>query len=151
MPLVLKDGAETAGLPTIKLGGKDYFVARQRLRDIIVHTTMGPRIEAVMRKFHHNSDVAAARLKGDAAAAAMEVSDADIEPLITVVWQGLLPLYPSVTRDDLLDDEIDILDLFNALAVIQRQSTSRRASAAGETEATGDPKAPTGERSSPSS
>jgi hypothetical protein len=133
MPFTLKEGAETSGLPTISLAGEAYFVARLPLRRTIAIAALMPKVTPALQK------VAAGA--GD---------DADFAPMIEVVRQALLPLYPGLTSDELLDLPIDIGELDAALPVIVSQASSRRAVPAGEAEATSG--APTtGENSSQTS
>jgi hypothetical protein len=127
MSLDLKPGAVTDGLPKITLGGAAYFVPRMTLRARIAVTSMMPKLTAVIKRLPTAEQLARGELP--------EFADGDFDPLLDMVRQALLPLYPSLTREDLLDQPIDLIDLMDAMPVITEQGRGRR-SASGEQQAT---------------
>jgi hypothetical protein len=153
MALELKEGAETEGLPTITLGGKAYFVAPLLLRQKIANMPLVSRALGLARKF---VELAAAV---DDSRPAPEFSEADFEPLIGFVVNGLRRLYPTVTRDDLLDSDLAPIELINAVPVIIAQSGGRKPGSAaasgelpvGEQTAASDSRTSTGASSPPRS
>ena len=138
MPLVLKEDADTEGLPTITLAGESYFVPRLRLRERIVISGLAPKVKAI-----------ADRVKAIAAEGGerLHLSEEEYDVLIEVVRLGLVKLYPSVTSEDLLDEPIDFEELFAAYPVIILQGSSRRAGAGEGTATSQTPSS--GEGSSP--
>lgn len=139
MVLKLKEGAETEGLPTINLAGLPYHVGSLRLRERIAVAALAPRVKAIVAKLP-----SAEEMKQGATAT---MSEDDYLILVDVIRHGLVKLYPAVTRDSLLDEQIDLNELFAAYPVIVAQGTSRRAST-GEAQAT-SPTPSSGEGSSP--
>ena len=143
MPLKLKEGVPTDGLPTIKLAGEAYYVAKLRLRERIEIAQLAPKVKALYDKFPSQDEI-----KGGAT---VILSKDDFELLIDVVVLGLVRLYPDLVSDDLLDEPIEFDELFEAYPVIIAQGTSRRA---GQAEQSGEAKATvktdsSGEDSSP--
>lgn len=131
-----KDGADTAGLPTITLAGEQYFVPRLTMRhriavSLLMQSTVGPLI----KRFPRLDDIKAG--------ATFEFAEDEYLALIDVVSHGLLGLYPAATRDALLDMLIEFDELFAAWPVVLDQGMSRR-HAAGEALATGNTAATTG-------
>ena len=66
-----------------------------------------------------------------------DIDDAEFMPWLEMIRQALLPLYPDLTLEDLLDAPIGLDELLAAVPVITAQTSSRRAAAAGEAEAAG--------------
>jgi hypothetical protein len=144
MSLELKEGAETTGLPTITLAGKPYYIARLVLREIIAVSVLMPKVSATLQKFP--------KTKEEIATATLTFEDGDFEPMIDLVRCGLRRLYPAVTREILLEMEIEIIELVTAVHVIVEQSGGKRTDAdAGELAAANDSTSSTGASSSPTS
>lgn len=135
----VKDGAETEGLPHIELGGRRFFVPRATLRQTIGLAAMMPKVNATLKKF-----------PTEIGSEPPAFEETDFDPLIEVIRRALSPLYPSLTKEDLLDSPIDIADLISAIPVISKQASSSRSAAAGEAQAASISTAPAGESSSPS-
>jgi hypothetical protein len=137
MSLELKSGAETAGLPTITLGGEAFYIARLPLRRILAIVGLLPKVNATLAKLPKV-------LAGE-----VEFGDSDYAPVLETVRQALLPLYPGATADDLLDRPIVLAEINAAIPVIVAQGSSGSAPS-GEALATGL-SLPTGASSSPTS
>lgn len=118
MSLDLKPGATTDGLPTIALGGRTYFVPRATLRSRISAASLLPKINAVVKRLPTAEQLKNGQLP--------EFGEGDFDPLLEIVRQALLPLYPALTRDDLLDQPIELTELMDAMPVITEQSRGRR-------------------------
>src|SRR5579872_199799 len=143
MPFELKQGAVTEGLPTITLAGHPYLVPRLRLRERIAIARLAPKVKAISEKFPSKEALAAGAM--------IDLSEDDYLVMVDVAKHALAALYPSVTRDDLLNETIEFDELFAAYPVIVAQGMSRRASAAdpeGEAKATSQTNS-SGEGSSP--
>lgn len=125
MSMAMKEGADTEGLPTIKLGSTEFFIAKPRLRNRIAMASLMGKVKAV-------SDRIAALGKD----AVSSLEEADMMPIILVVRESLRPLYPDITTDDLLDSDAELDDFNEALGPIMQQATSRRAAKPGEAKAT---------------
>lgn len=137
MSFKIKEGVSTEGLPQVTLGSLVLFVPRVKLRHRIA-------IAAQMAKVKASSD----KFKNEGGSAT--VTEDDLLPVIEVIRQGLLGLYPDVTAEDILDADCGIEDLNAAIPVITKQSASRRAgeAKAGEEEATSSTTSSSGEGSS---
>lgn len=140
MPLEIKAGAETAGLPTIKLAGKDYYVDKLRLRERIEIAQRAEKVKETYEKFPSKEAIQAG--------ASVKLTEDDYLNLVDVIRLGLVRLYPTVTREELLDEPIEFDELFEAYPVIIAQGISRRASSSGEATAANQT-ASSGEGSSP--
>jgi hypothetical protein len=127
MALTLKEGAVTGDLPTIKLAGASYFVAPLLFRQTVANMPLMPKALALARKFEQLGDA----VKNDTAVP--EFSAADFDPLVDLVVNGLVRLYPGATRDDLLDSNLKPIELLQALPVVIAQSGGKKPDAdAGE-------------------
>lgn len=124
MPLQLKEGEVTKDLPTITLADKPYYVARLRLRERIAIAQFVPKVRALLTK-----------MQGMIGGTIQDLSADDYLLMVDVTCLALKRLYPTITRDDLLDEEVEFDELFAAYPTIVKQGTSRRASE-GEAEAT---------------
>ena len=78
------------------------------------------------------------------------MSEEDYFVLVDVVRHGLAKLYPAVSREILLDQTIELSELFSAYPVIVAQGTSRRAATAAGEATAANPMPSSGEGSSPS-
>ena len=140
MPLSLKDGASIEGLPTITLAGKPYYVTRLRLRERIPIATLAKKVKAIVEKLPTKEALAGG--------AEIGLTDDDYLTLVEVIRLSLVALYPSVTTDDLLNEEVEFDELFAAYPTIIAQGTSRRApageaTATSQTSVSGDGSSPT--------
>jgi hypothetical protein len=142
MSLELKEGAETEGLPTITLDGEPYFVARLPLRSRIGITAVLPKIGEAIKKLPGIDAIQAG--------ATVEFPEDVSLAFVDVIYFGLKPLYPKITREDVLDIPTDLLELMAAIPIIAAQGRSRRIPA-GEPQATSLSTNPTGAASSPTS
>lgn len=138
MSLEIKAGAVTEGLPQIQLAGVPYFVAKLPLRARIAIATLAPKVKAILERFPSKEALEAG--------AVVNIPEEDYLLLVEIARHGLATLYPTITRDDLLNEPIDFDELFAAYPVIINQGMSRRARETGEATATNPS---TGEGSSP--
>jgi hypothetical protein len=133
MPFKLKDGAETEGLPTITLAGSAYFVARLPLRNRIKIAGLVPKVLLIQEHLLAALGLAAGATPDEIKQAIaakpgvkVDIPEDSYVAMVDVVSQGLLPLYPGATRDELLDQPIDFEDLHAAWPIVVDQGASRR-------------------------
>ncbi len=150
MALTLKEGADTVGLPTIRLAGNDYYVAPLLLRQIIANVTLAGKVFPALRKYATLLKAVAAD-KPTEALPDIAIDEADLLALVDYVRNGLVRLYPGVCREDILDQPVTILQLMMACDVVSSQSGGVKDTDAGETLATSDSKPSIGASSSPTS
>lgn len=143
MALSLKEGVDTTDLPTITLAGKAYFVPRASLRTVLALVAIAPKADAAVAKLPTLAQI------NEPGFIMPEFSETEFFPLVDAVRIALLPIYPTITREDLLAEDIDLDELIAARPVINKQSSSRRRP--GEAEAAGPQAQPNGADSSPTS
>jgi hypothetical protein len=121
---------------TVRLAGRDFYIAPLSLRQILAIADHVPKL----------SGITAETMSGER-----------LLPLAEVLWHGLRRAHPKLTRDEFLDLPIPLGELVAALPVVIEQAGGRRVDAAGEGGPMGEipaasaSTASTGARSSPNS
>jgi hypothetical protein len=106
------DTVDLSAARTVRLAGRDFYVAPLSLRQILAIADYVPKL----------SGIAADNLSGERLA-----------PLAEVLWHGLRRAHPRLTRDEFLDLPIPIGELVAALPVVIEQAGGRKVDAdAGE-------------------
>jgi hypothetical protein len=128
MPFDIDEKVDLTQARTVTLAGRELKVAPLPLRQVIAISDVVPNFAAL------NSG---------------KVGAEAFDPLVEVVWRGLLRAYPQLTKDELLDLPITMADLVAAVSVVIEQAGGRKEGAAGEQRATSTTEAPNGASSSP--
>jgi hypothetical protein len=145
MPFALREGADTDGLPVITLAGEPYFVARLPLGNRIKVQLALPKVAAYQARLAPLiEDIKAGKVTQ------FELAEDEYLALVDIISNGLLPLYPTATRQAVLAQPIDFDELFAAWPVVVKQGASR-SHAAGEALATSNTPENSGTGSSPTS
>jgi hypothetical protein len=129
------ESIDIAAARTVRLGGRDWFIAPLSLRQILAIADYVPKLSAI---------------------GVDTLSGERLAPLAEVLWHGLRRAHPKLTRDEFYDLPITIGELVAALPVVIEQAGGRRVdsgegAAAGEILAASASIASTGARSSPTS
>ena len=142
MSLERDESIDTTAARTVRLGGRDWFIAPLSLRQIMAIADYVPKLSAI---------------------GVDTLSGERLAPLAEVLWHGLRRAYPKLTRDEFYDLPITIGELVAALPAVIEQAGGRRidsgevaapadgAAATGEIPAASASIASTGARSSPTS
>ena len=141
MSLDLDESIDLSSARTVRLAGRDFYVAPLSLRQILAIADYVPKL----------SGITAENMSGERLA-----------PLAEVLWHGLRRAHPKLTREEFFDLPIPLGELVAALPVVIEQAGGRKMEAPmGEVEphrasAMGTPAASAstpsiGGRSSPSS
>lgn len=141
MSLDLDESIDLSSARTVRLAGRDFYVAPLSLRQIFAISDYVPKL----------SGITAENMSGERLA-----------PLAEVLWHGLRRAHPKLTREEFLDLPITLGELVTALPVVIEQAGGRKVEVAvGEMEphrasamgspAAGDSTQSTGAGSSPSS
>ncbi len=93
---------------TVRLGGRDWFIAPLSLRQIIAIADFVPKLSALSNE---------------------QLSSERLVPLAEVLWHGLRRAHPRLTRDEFLDLPITITELIAALPVVIEQAGGQRVDA----------------------
>ena len=97
---------------TVRLAGRDFYIAPLSLRQILAIADHVPKL----------SGITAETMSGER-----------LTPLAEVLWQGLRRAHPKLTRDEFLDLPIPLGELVAALPVVIEQAGGKRIEAvAGE-------------------
>ena len=136
MSLDRDEKLDLAGARTVRLAGREWFVAPLSLRQILAIADFVPKLSAISVE---------------------QLSGERLAPLAEVVWHGLRRVHPTLSRDEFFDLPITIGELVAALPVVIEQAGGRRLDADGEGAPAGEIVAAsasmpsTGARSSPTS
>jgi hypothetical protein len=137
--LDLDESLDLGAARTVRLAGRDFYIAPLSLRQILAIADHVPKL----------SGITAETMSGER-----------LTPLAEVLWHGLRRAHPKLTRDEFLDLPIPLGELVAALPVVIEQAGGRKAddpppippSQAGEGRVTASGSTPsTGARSSPNS
>ncbi len=109
MSLEHDEKLDLSGARTVRLGGREWFVAPLSLRQILAIADFVPKLSAI--------DVD-------------NLSGERLAPLAEVLWHGLRRAHPKLTRDEFFDLPITIAELVAALPVVIEQAGGRRVGAA---------------------
>ncbi len=123
MSLERDESFDIAAARTVRLGGRDWFIAPLSLRQILAIADYVPKLSAI---------------------GVDTLSGERLAPLAEVLWHGLRRAYPKLTRDEFYDLPITIAELVTALPVVIEQAGGRRV-AGGEGAALADGSATAGE------
>jgi hypothetical protein len=125
------ESIDLASARTVRLAGRDFYIAPLSLRQILAIADYVPKLSAI---------------------GVESLSGERLAPLAEVLWHGLRRAYPKLTRDEFFDLPITIAELVAALPVVIEQAGGRKAEAfAGEVLAASASMQSTGARSSPTS
>lgn len=94
---------------TVRLAGRDFYVAPLSLRQILAIADYVPKL----------SGITAETLSGER-----------LSPLAEVLWHGLCRAHPKLTREEFFDLPITIAELVAALPVVIEQAGGRKVDAA---------------------
>lgn len=115
MPLELDPNLDKDRAKTIKLDGKDFYIAPLPLRQVLAMAALLPKLKHLQEK--------------PPAEAAELFSQESIDPVLDMLVVGLKKAYPTVTRDDLLDMPIGIDEMVAAIPVVISQAGGKPAEA----------------------
>jgi hypothetical protein len=125
------ESVDLAAARTVRLAGRDFYVAPLSLRQILAIADHVPKL----------SGIGVDKLSGER-----------LTPLAEVLWQGLRRANPRLSRDEFFDLPITITELVAALPVVIEQAGGRKVdAAAGELPAASASTPSIGARSSPTS
>lgn len=131
MSLDLDPACDLSRAKKITLAGQEYFIAPLSLRNVLALPALSPKLQQIDMK---------------------NVTGEMFDPVVELIVRGLSRAYPKITKDNLLDMPIDIIELLDAVPIIMQQAGGQqRDSAAGEATATSPSKVPTGTDSSQNS
>lgn len=131
MSLEHDDSIDLAAARTVRLAGRDFFIAPLSLRQILGIADHVPKL----------SGIGLDNLSGER-----------LMPLAEVLWHGLRRAHPGLTRDEFFDLHITIAELVAALPVVIEQAGGKRVDGAvGELPAASASMQSIGARSSPTS
>ena len=136
MSLDRDEKLDLAGARTVRLAGREWFVAPLSLRQILAIADFVPKLSAISVE---------------------QLSGERLAPLAEVVWHGLRRAHPTLSRDEFFDLPITIGELVAALPVVIEQAGGRGVDGdgggapAGEIVAASASMPSTGARSSPTS
>jgi hypothetical protein len=105
MPLDHDESLDLAAARSVRLAGRDFYVAPLSLRQILAIADHVPKLSAV---------------------SADDISGERLTPLAEVLWHGLRRAHPRLTRDEFFDLPITIADLVAALPVVIEQAGGQR-------------------------
>lgn len=97
---------DLAGARTVRLAGRDFYVAPLSLRQVLAIADFVPKLSAI------GPDT---------------LSGERLTPLAEVLWHGLRRAHPRLTREEFYDLPITIAELVAALPVVIEQAGGRRA------------------------
>jgi hypothetical protein len=114
------------------LGGLDFYVLPMSLRNVLAVADVVPKLSGQMTT--------------------ATLSAEKLEPMVEVLWRGLLRAHPTLTRDELQDLPISINALVDAIPYILEYMGGKKVETLmGEIEAASGSKISTGSASSPDS
>ena len=105
MSLERDQSVELASARTIRLAGRDFYVAPLSLRQILAVADYVPKLSGIT---------------------AENMSSERLLPVAEVLWHGLRRAHPGLTRDEFLDLPITLAELVGALPTVIEQAGGRR-------------------------
>ena len=99
----------TTAVRTVRLAGRDFYVAPLSLRQILAIADYVPKL----------SGLSADTMSGER-----------LMPIAEIVWHGLRRTYPTLTRDEFIDLPITVAELIAAVSVVIEQAGGQKADAA---------------------
>jgi hypothetical protein len=101
---------------TIKLSGREFYVAPLPLRHVLATAELMPKL----------SNISPQNIRSET-----------LDAVIDLVHKGLHKAHPGLTRDELLDLPVTIAELMDAVPIVIEQAGGRKVdAAAGESRAT---------------
>ena len=117
MSLERDDSIDLATARTVRLAGRDFYIAPLPLRQILAIADHVPKLSGITPE---------------------NMSGERLLPLAEVLWHGLRRAHPELTRDEFFDLPISLGELVAALPVVIEQAGGRKVDLSAEASAKAD-------------